>query len=328
MIPRRQFITFLGGAAAAWPIAAQAQQPERIRLIGVLMDTAENNPEGQARFAVFRQTLRERNWVEGHSARIDTRWSLRTQGQAAEVIALAPDAILAVTNSQLRLVSVETRTIPIVFVGASDPIGAGYVESFARPGGNITGFTLFEASMAGKWLAALKEVSPAISRVAIMVNPETGTRRGTFYNDYFENSARALAIEPDTMVVRSASDIEAGIAALGQHAHSGVIVSPDGFLNIHEMFIVGLLARHHMPAIFGLANFARNGGLMSYGPDVLDACRRAAIYIDRILRGEKPAELPVQAPVKYKLVINLKTAKALGLQIPPSILARADEVIE
>jgi putative tryptophan/tyrosine transport system substrate-binding protein len=326
---RREFFSLLGGAAA-WPLAAPAQQAERMRRIGVLVDTAENSSEGKARFAAFRQMLRERNWVEGYNVEIDTRWfvSEGVQTQAAELVALAPDAIFAISNSQLRLLSVETRTIPIVFVGASDPVGAGYIESFAHPGGNITGFTLFEASMAGKWLAALKEISPAITRVAIMVNPETGTLRGTFYSHEFEASASALSVESNTAVVRSANDIEAAIVALSQHGHSGLIVAPDGFTNAHEMLIVGLLARHRVPAIFGLGNFVRNGGLMSYGPDLLDACRRAAIYIDRILRGEKPADLPVQAPVKYELLMNLKTAKALGLELPLPLLIRADEVIE
>ncbi len=336
MNSRREFITLLAGAAAApsllWPLAARAQQPERMRRIGVLMDTAESNAEGQARLTAFQQVLRERGWVEGRNIRIDVRWPVgnvaHAQAYAAELVALAPDAIFAIANAQLRALSRQTRSIPIVFVGASDPVGGGYVESFARPGGNITGFTLFESSMAGKWLAALKEVAPAVSRAAIMVNPETGTLRGKFYVGEFETSAAALAIEPATAVVHNAGDIEAAIVALGQRSNSGLIVAPDGFTQAYDTLIVGLAARHRVPAVFGVGNFARSGGLMSYGPDLVEVCRRAATYVDRILRGEKPAELPVQAPTKFELVINLKTAKELGLEIPPSLLARADEVIE
>jgi putative ABC transport system substrate-binding protein len=252
----------------------------------------------------------------------------RAQTYAAELVALAPDAVFAIANAQLRLLSRATRTIPIVFVGASDPVGGGYVQSVARPGGNVTGFTLFEASMAGKWLSALKEVAPALTRVAIMVNPETGMLRGTFYLREFETAAAALAVEPATAVVRSAKDIEAAIVALGHHRNSGLIVAPDGFTQAYDTFIVDLAARHRVPTIFGVGNFARSGGLMSYGPDLVEACRRAADYVDRILKGAKPADLPVQAPTKYELVINLKAAKALGLTVPPSLLVRADEVIE
>jgi putative ABC transport system substrate-binding protein len=332
---RREFISLLGGAGlllAAKARRARAQQSGGMRRIGVLMDTAESNTEGQARFAAFHEVLRERGWLESRNIRIDVRWPVgdveRAQIYAAELIALAPDAIFVVANAQLRPLSRQTRTIPIVFIGASDPVGAGYVESFARPGGNITGFTLFEPSMAGKWLAALKEVAPAVTRVAIMVNPETGMLHGTFYLHEFENSATALGVEPGTAVVHDARDMEAAFAALGQRANSGLIVAPDGFTQAYDTFIVGLAARHRVPAIYGIGNFARSGGLMSYGPDLVEASRRAASYIDRILRGEKPSELPVQAPTKFELVINLKTAKALGLEVPPTLLARADEVIE
>jgi putative tryptophan/tyrosine transport system substrate-binding protein len=329
---RRDFIALICGAVVGWPHATGAQQGERLRRIGVLMDTAESNVEGQARLAAFQHVLREQGWVEGRNIRFDVRWPVadleRAQAYAAELVALAPDAIFAIANAQLRPLSRATRTIPIVFIGASDPVGAGYVESFARPGGNVTGFTLFEASMAGQWLAALKEVAPAVGRVAIMVNPETGTLRGKFYLREFESSAVTLAVEPETVVVHNAGEIEAAIAALGSRRHSGLVVAPDGFTQAHDTFIIELAARHRVPAVFGVGNFTRSGGLMSYGPDFVDVFRRAATYVDRILRGEKPAELPVQAPTKFELVFNLKTAKALGLEVPPMLLARADEVIE
>jgi putative tryptophan/tyrosine transport system substrate-binding protein len=329
---RREFISLVGGAAVSWPIAARAQQVEGMRRVGVLMDTAENNAEGQARFAAFRQVLRERGWVEGRNIQIDVRWPVgdvvRAQAYAAELVALAPDAIFAIANAQIRPLSRETRTIPIVFLGASDPVSGGYVESIARPGGNITGFTLFEPTMAGKWLSLLKEVAPAVTRIAIMINPDTGMLGGKFYLPEFESSAAALAVESDTAVVRNGSEIEKVIVALGQRPNSALIVAPDGFTQAYDTFIVSLAARHRVPTVFGVGNFARSGGLMSYGPDFVDTCRRAATYIDRILRGERPADMPVQAPTKFELVINLKTAKTLGIEVPPTLIARADEVIE
>jgi putative ABC transport system substrate-binding protein len=328
---RRDFIAGLVGAAA-WPLASQAQQAERMRRVGVLMDTAENNAEGQARLAAFRQILRERGWVEGRNVQIDVRWPVgdvvRARAYATELVTLGPDAIFAIANAQIRPLSWETRTIPIVFLGASDPVSGGYVESIARPGGNITGFTLFEPTMAGKWLSALKEIAPAVTRIAIMVNPDTGMLGGKFYLHEFESSAAALAVELDTAVVRNGGDIERIIVALGQRPNSALIVAPDGFTQAYDTFIVSLAAQHRVPTVFGVGNFARSGGLMSYGPDFVDTCGRAATYIDRILRGEKPADLPVQAPTKFELVINLKAAKALGLDVPPALIARADEVIE
>jgi putative ABC transport system substrate-binding protein len=303
-----------------------------MRRVGVLMDTAENNAEGQARLAAFRQVLRERGWVEGRNVQSDVRWPVgdvvRARAYATELVTLGPDAIFAIANAQIRPLSRETRTIPIVFLGASDPVSGGYVESIARPGGNITGFTLFEPTMAGKWLSALKEIAPAVTRIAIMVNPDTGMLGGKFYLHEFESSAAALAVELDTAVVRNGGDIERIIVALGQRPNSALIVAPDGFTQAYDTFIVSLAAQHRVPTVFGVGNFARSGGLMSYGPDFVDTCGRAATYIDRILRGEKPADLPVQAPTKFELVINLKTAKALGLDVPPALIARADEVIE
>ena len=331
IIGRREFISALGGAVL-WPLTVAAQHVEPSLRIGVLMDTAESNEEGQKRFAAFRDVLRERGWLEGRNIQVDVRWPVgdveRAKTYAAELIAIGPNAIFAIANAQLRPLSQQTHTIPIVFLGAADPVAGGYVKSFPCPGGNITGFILFEASIVGKWLSALKEIAPALTRVAMMVNPETAGLRGTFYSREFQTSAVALALEPEAINVRNAQDIEAAIAALGQRGSSGLVVAPDGFMQAYDTFIVDLAAQHRIPAIFGIGNFARSGGLISYGPDLVEACRRAATYVDRILRGEKPAELPVQAPTKFELVINLKAAKALGLTVPPTLLARADEVIE
>jgi putative tryptophan/tyrosine transport system substrate-binding protein len=335
IIGRREFISLLGGAAAtsiAWPLAARAQQPAGIRRIGALMDTAEDNPEGQARIAAFRQGLQELGWTQGRNIRIDLRWGggdiERTRAYAAELVGLKPDVIFAYAAAQLAPLSRETRTIPIIFVGASAPVEDGYVASFAHPGGNITGFTQYEPSMAGKWLAALKEIAPAIARVALLVNPDTAPLRGTFYARAFEAAAATLAVEPITAFVHSASEIEAAMAALARQPDSGLIVAPETFTTTNRELIVALAARHRVPATYGLRQFPVSGGLLSYGPDTVDTVRRAASYVDRILRGEKPAELPVQAPTKFEMVVNLKTAKALGLAIPESFLLRADEVIE
>jgi putative ABC transport system substrate-binding protein len=327
---RREFIMLLGGAVATWPVAARAQQ--RMRRIGALMDTAEDNPDGQARIAAFRQSLQELGWVEGRNIRVDLRWGggdvELTRGYAAELVSFQPDVIFAFANAQLAPLSRETSTVPIVFVGASDPVGAGYVASFARPGGNITGFTLFEASMVGKWVAALKEIAPATARVAIMVNPDTAVVRGTLYTRAFEIAAKTLAVEPITATARDAREIETAISTLAQRPDSALIVAPDTFSNAHRELIVTLAARHRVPAIYGQRQFPASGGLVSYGPDLINTVRRSASYIDRILKGEKPGDLPVQAPTKFDLIINLKAAKALGLSIPESFLLRADEVIE
>jgi ABC-type uncharacterized transport system substrate-binding protein len=328
---RREFIWLIGGAAAAWPVAARAQQGG-IRRIGALMDTADDNADGQERIAAFRQRLHELGWTEGSNVRIDLRWGggdvERTRAYAAELVSLKPDVIFAFANAQLAPLSRETRTIPIVFVGASDPVGAGYVASFARPGGNITGFTLFEASMAGKWLAVLKEIAPNVARVAIMVNPDTAVVRGTLYTRAFDDAAKKLAIEPITATTHDGGEIVAALAALARQPGGGLIVAPDTFSNAHRELIVALAARHRLPAIYGQRQFPTSGGLLSYGPDLVDIVGRAASYVDRILRGEKPAELPVQAPTKFEMVVNLKAAKALGLAIQESFLLGADKVIE
>jgi putative ABC transport system substrate-binding protein len=329
---RRDFITIVGGAAATWPLEARAQQPERIRRIGVLTDTADNNPEGQARIAALRKRLQELGWTEGHNIRVDYRWAggdtERARAYAAEIVALQPDVIFALANAQLAPLARATRTTPIVFVGVSDPVGPGYVASFAHPGGNITGFILYEPSMAEKWVGFLKEIVPSVARMAFMVNPDTAVRRGTFYIPAFESAAATLSIEAIIAQVRSASDIEAAIAALAQKPGSGLIVSPDSFTQAHDELIVRITTHHRLPALYGNRSFVLAGGLMSYGPNFVEIVRASASYIDRILKGEKPADLPVQAPIKFELVINLKAAKSLGIDVPPMLLARTDEVIE
>jgi ABC-type uncharacterized transport system substrate-binding protein len=329
---RREFIELLGGAALAWPLVAYAQQGDRMRRIAAFMDTEETNSDGQARIAAFRQGLQQFGWTEGRNIQIELRWGggdvERTRGFAAELVHLKPDVIFAYANAQLAPLSRETHTIPIVFVGASAPVEDGFVASFARPGGNITGFTMYEPSMVGKWLGTLKEIAPALARVAIIVNPETAPLRGTFFLREFESAAATLSIEPITRFVLSAGDIEAAMAALGQASNSGLIVAPETFTTTNRELFIALAERHRVPAIYGLRQFPATGGLMSYGPDYFDTVRRATSYIDRILRGEKPAELPVQAPTKFEFVINAKTAKALGLELPPTLLIRADEVIE
>ena len=319
---RRQFIGGLG-SAAAWPLLARAQQMDRMRRVGVLMDAAEGSSDGQVRIAAFRGTLQGLGWIEGRNIQIDYRWGggdvERTHAYAAELVRFKPDVIFAYALAQLASLARETKTIPIIFIGASAPVEDGYVASYPRPGGNITGFTQFEPSMVGKWLEALKDVAPAIVRVALMVNPDTAPLGGTFYSNAFKNAAAN---------VPSASDIETAMAALGRQPDSALIVAPDTFTNINRELIIALAAHHRLPAIYGLRPFPLGGGLMSYGPDAIDTVRRAAGYVDRILRGEKSAELPVQAPAKFEMIVNLKTAKALGLTVPPGLLATADEVIE
>jgi putative ABC transport system substrate-binding protein len=328
---RREFIAALS-AAAAWPLVARAQQGDRMRRVGVLMDAAESSSDGQARIAAFRGILQGLGWIEGRNIQIDYRWGggdvERTHAYAAELVRFKPDVIFAYALAQLAPLARETKTIPIVFVGASAPVEDGYIASYSRPGGNITGFTQYEPSMVGKWLEALKEVAPAIVRVALMVNPDTAPLGGTFYSNAFKTVAARLAVEPIAANVHSASDIETAMATLGRQPDSALIVAPDTFTNINRELIIAPAARHRLPAIYGPRPFPLGGGLMSYGPDAIDTVQRAAGYVDRILRGEKPADLPVQAPAKFEMIINLKTAKALGLTVPPGLLATADEVIE
>ena len=326
---RRAFITLLGGAAA-WPLAGRAQQGERIRRIGVLMNMAADDPEGQARIAAFRQGLSELGWSDGGNVRIDTRWGAgdadRYRRYAAELVALTPDVILAVTSTALAALQRETRSVPIVFVGAIDPVGTGLVASLARPGGNTTGFTIFEYGLSPKWLALLKEIAPRVTRAAIFRDPTAAALIGLLGG--IQSVAPSLQMELSLIDSRDAGEIERATAAFAREPNGGQIVFTSASAFLHRELIITLAARHRLPTVYTDRAFVTAGGLTSYGPNRVDQYRPAAGYIDRILRGEKPADLPVQAPTKYELVINLKTARALGLEVPPTLLARADEVIE
>jgi len=326
---RRAFITLLGGAAA-WPLAARAQQRERMRRIGVLAAAAEDEPEMKARLAVFRQGLEKLGWSEDRNVRVDTRFAAGRADQfqvlSKELVALKPDAILAHTTPVAAALQRESRAIPIVFISVSDPIGSGFVASLARPGGNLTGVLQYEASITGKWLAMLKEIAPGLARAALLANPKT-----TAY-DYFRRSAEALApslaIELVPSPVENATDIERAIESLVRASNGGLILPPDSTTLLHRDLIISLANRHRLPAVYSLRAYVAAGGLMSYDTNQVEAARLAATYVDRILRGAKPADLPVQAPTKYETVLNLKTAKALGLTVPDKLLVAADEVIE
>jgi putative tryptophan/tyrosine transport system substrate-binding protein len=329
---RREFITLLGGAAAAWPFATWAQQSDRVRRIGVLMGYAESDLDVQSHIATFREAFQKLGWSEGRNTQIDTRWAAPDDAEsrlrfAKEIVALRPDVILSNTTPTTTALLQQTRTIPIVFAIVADPIGSGFVASFARPSGNVTGFTFTEPTMAGKWLELLKEIAPRVVRVAMLFNPASAT-----YADYwlhpFKAAAPTFAVEAIATPVRDTSELEPVIAAQAREPNGGLIVMPDSFTDAHRVEITSLAARYRLPAVYPFRFFAEVGGLLSHGVDRTDNFRRAATYVDRILKGEKPAELPVQTPTKYELVINLKTAKALGLEVPPTLLARADEVIE
>ena len=326
---RRAFITLLGGAAA-WPLAARAQQPERMRRIGVLMPLAADDLEGRARLTAFMQALQQLGWADGRNVRIDTRWGGLNAGDirkfAAELVELAPDVILTMSSVTVAALLQATRTVPIVFTIVVDPVGAGYVDSLARPGGNATGFTVYEYSMSGKWLELLKEIAPSVTRAVVLRDPAIASGPGQFAA--IQAVASSLGVELRPVDVRDASEIERAIAVFAQSANSGVIVTGSTGATTHRELIIALAARHRLPAVYNSQFWAAGGGLISYGPDFLDQFRRAASYVDRILKGEKTADLPVQAPTKYELVINLKSAKAIGLEIPSPVLARADEVIE
>jgi putative ABC transport system substrate-binding protein len=328
---RREFIALLGGTAATWPLAARAQQPGGVRRIGVLMGWSDIDPEFRASLAAFERDLAKLGWVDGQNVRIDVRWTLgdveRARFFAKELVELKPDIIVAGATPGTAALQQETRTIPIVFAAVSDPVGSGFVASMPRPGGNITGFTNIEASMGGKWLELLKEAAPRLRRVAIMFNPDTATGGGSYYLGSFEAAARSLAVEPITVRVHSDAEIGTAITSLGRE-QAGLVVMSDSFMSTHHRTVIQLAARNNVPAIMPASNFAREGGLISYGTNNVDLFRRAATYVDRILKGEKPTDLPVQQPTKFELIINLKTAKALGLTIPESFLLRADEVIE
>jgi putative ABC transport system substrate-binding protein len=331
---RRAFILALGGAAAAsqplWPLAAPAQQSERVRRIGVLVGFAEADAEARARIGLFQQTLEEFGWND--SVQIVYRWASgdmkRMQAHAAELVALKPDVIFGVTVSTVSALLRETRTIPIVFAQVSDPIGSKFVESIAHPGGNVTGFTNFEESMGSKWPELLKEIAPGVKRIAFLFNPETAARGGRFYLQPFEAAAASLAVQPIAAPAHDDAEIERAVAALAREPDRGLMVMPDAFTLVHRERIIAVAASHRIPAIYPFRFFTQGGGLMSYGIDPAEQYPRAAAYVDRILRGAKPADLPVQAPIKFELVINLRTAKALGLVVPPTLIARADEVIE
>ena len=328
---RRAFISALGGAGL-WPLVASAQQPERMRRIGVLMAFDENDPKTKNWLSNFMQGLADLGWADGRTVRTDVRWAAgnvdRMRTFAKELIDLKPDVILAGTTPATAALQRETRAIPIVFVIVSDPVGSGFVAGLPRPGGNITGFTNVEAALGGKWLEMLKEIAPRVRRVAIMFNPDTAPSGGAYFLGSFEAAARSLAVESITARVRSDAEIEAEIASLGSE-QTGLVLMPDSFMQVHQGTVISLTARNNVPAIGAdLPGFAKEGGLLSYGASFSDIFRRAASYVDRILRGANPGDLPVQAPTKYELAINLMTAKALGLEVPPTLLARADEVIE
>jgi putative tryptophan/tyrosine transport system substrate-binding protein len=324
---RREFITLIGGGAV-WPIAAQAQQPERVRRIGVLMNRAAENPEGQDRLAAFHQGLQELGWGVGRNVRIDTRWSEdnadQTVKHAADLVALTPDIILASGTLAVTALQRINRTLPIVFAAVADPVGAGIVDSLAHPGGNATGFMIYEYNLAAKYLELLKEIAPSVTRVAIIRNPANPAGLATFGT--LQNAAQSLGLEASPINIRDAGEMERSVAAFARSPNGGLIVTQTA--NFHRDLIITLAARHKLPAVYTLRYDVTGGGLLSYGPDVVDQFRQVATYVNRILKGAKPVDLPVQAPTKYLLVINVKTAKALGLTVPETLLARADEVIE
>ena len=327
---RRKFISLLGGAAVAWPLLAGAQQGERMRRIGVLMITAADDPEGQARISAFLQGLHQLGWTDGRNVRLDYRWTAANADEirkyATELVALAPDVILATGASTMGPLLQATRAVPIVFAYVADPVGAGFVDSLARPGGNATGFISFEYGISGKWLELLKQIAPGVTRAAIIRDPAISAGIGMF--GAIQSVASSFGVEASAVNVRDAGEIERAVAAFAREPNSGLIVTGSALAAVHRDLIATLAARHKLPAVYPNRLFATGGGLISYGADFIDQYRRAAGYVDRILKGEKPADLPVQAPTKYELVINLKTAKALNLEVPPTLLARADEVIE
>jgi putative tryptophan/tyrosine transport system substrate-binding protein len=329
-IGRREFLSALGGTVVSWPITGRAQQPERMRRIGVLMALAADDPEGQARLAAFVQGLQESGWTDGRNVRIDTRWAAgdadRFRKYAAELIALAPDVILASGGTGVGALLQATRTVPIVFTQTNDPVGAGYVESLARPGGNATGFTNMEYGMSGKYLELLKEIVPRMARAAVLRDPTIPQGIGQF--SAIQAVAPSLGVEVRPIDVHDAAEIERAVTTFARSANGGLIVTGSALTAVHRDLIIMLAGQNKLPAVYWERFFVTGGGLMSYGPDSIDPHRRAAEYVDRILKGAKPADLPVQAPVKYELVINLKTARALGLDVPATLLGRADEVIE
>jgi putative ABC transport system substrate-binding protein len=329
-VRRREFIAGLCGAAL-WPVAARAQQTDRMRRVGVLMGWDENDPVAKVWLSSFTQGLSKLGWTDGRNMLMDVRWEGDSAGRmqmlAKELVHLQPDVILANTTPVTAVLQRETQTIPIVFVTVSDPIGSGFVAGLSRPGGNLTGFMLQEASMAGKLLQLLTEIAPGVKRVAMMFNPQTAGYVGSYYRAPFEAAARSLKVEPITAPVRSDLEIETSITSLGREPGGGLVFPPDTFTTLHRASIILLAAQNNVPAVYSSV-FVRDGGLLSYSPDRVDMYRRSASYVDRILRGEKPADLPVQLPIKFQMAINLKTAKVLGIEVPERLLATADEVIE
>jgi putative ABC transport system substrate-binding protein len=327
---RREFVTMLGGAAAAWPLGARAQQGERVRRIGVLSAGGGDDPSSRAREEVFQQALQKLGWERDRNIRIDYRRGsgnpVDIRKHASELVALAPDVILVVGTGSMAPMLQATRNLPIIFVNVADPVGAGFVESLARPGGNTTGFLQFEYSLSGKWPELLKEIAPNVTRVAVLRDPAITSGIGQFA--VIQAVAPSLGLEVSPINVRDADEIERAVMAFARIPHGGLIVTASGLSNLHRELIATLAVRHKLPTVGPIRHYAVSGSLVSYGPDLFEQHRRAAGYVDRILKGEKPSDLPVQAPTKYELVINLKTAKALGLTVPPALLARADEVIE
>jgi putative ABC transport system substrate-binding protein len=329
---RREFISLLGGTVASWPLAARAQQLERVRRIGVFVNLAEGDREGQLSIEAFQRGLREFGWIEGRNIQVDYRWSPgadtnRIRAAAMDLVASRPDLILASATEGLAAFSDATKTIPIVFVSVSDPVGQGFVSNLARPGGNLTGFTAFEFSMGGKWIEILKEIAPKLARVAVLFNPKTAPYFASFLRS-IETGAASLGLPWTAAPVNDVAEIEPKIAALAREPDGGLICPSDSFTSVHRKTIISLAASHRLPTIYAWREFGPDGGLVTYGLSAVDLYRRAAPYVDRILRGAHPGELPIQQPTKFDLVINLQTAKALGLEVPPTLLARADEVIE
>src|SRR5215510_1334716 len=329
-IGRRKFLATLGGAAVAWPLAGRAQQSDRMRRIGLLMGVADDR-EGQARVTALKQGLQELGWTDGRNIQIETRFTGadadRTRAYAAELVRLAPDVIVGHTTGGIRALRQATSSIPIVMAAINDPVEQGIVSSLAHPGGNITGFSFLDFQMVGKWLEMLKQAAPGVSRAALMFNPDTASSYYVYLRS-FEAEPRSIAVEVGEAPVRNTAEVEEAIAKLGREPGSGLIVPPDAFTVLHHQSFIRLAQQHRLPAVYAYRTYVAEGALMSYGPDIYDLFRRSASYIDRILKGAKPADLPVQQPTKFELAINLKTAKALGLQIPDKLLAIADEVIE
>jgi putative ABC transport system substrate-binding protein len=327
---RREFIALACGAAVAWPVAVHAQQAERMRRIGVLSGFAAHDPEGQARVAAFTQALAQLGWIDGRNARLEYRWGVgdadNLRKYAADLVALAPDVIFATGSASLGPLLQASRTVPIVFANVPDPVGSGFVESLAKPGGNTTGFIQFEYNLSAKWLELLKQVAPGVTRAKVLWDPAITAGIGQFA--IIQSVAPSMGIEVSPVNVRDAGEIERAITAFARSPNGGLIVTGSALALVHRDQIIALAARHNLPAVYNQRSFTADGGLISYGAVLIDQFRGAAGYVDRILKGEKPADLPVQAPTKYEMIINLKTAKALGLTVPPTLIARADEVIE